>query len=256
MIIVPVLGYILGIGIAIIILGFLHLLPNLIVKLYGKLLDVMNHIIDWVARQESFILTEISFSPWVLFISYILLITLVSSIQQFSYRKTYALVIITSILYGFLIYERHRYTRYSEMVIFHKPQKTIISVLENQQLEIYSNCSSPNIAGDYIFNGYSTQKKVNNKLEYELKNLYQFKDKTIMVIDSFGIYNINIQPDILLLSYSPKIHLGNLIHSLSPKLIIADGSNYKSYLNRWEQTCQQSSIPFHRTDTMGAFILD
>jgi competence protein ComEC len=37
-------------------------------------------------------------------------------------------------------------------------------------------------------------------------------------------------------------------------LIIADGSNYKSYQERWQQTCIAKKIPFHQTSKKGAYI--
>jgi len=63
-----------------------------------------------------------------------------------------------------------------------------------------------------------------------------------------------LQPDIIILSNAPKIHLEKVINTLKPKQIIADGSNYKSYLDIWEQTCITLKIPFHRTDKKGAYI--
>ena len=91
----------------------------------------------------------------------------------------------------------------------------------------------------------------------ELKSIYKFKDKTILVIDSLGVYkNISFNPDYILLRESPKINLNRLIDKQEPKLIIADASNYKSYVKRWKLTCDNKKIPFHYTNEKGAFILD
>ncbi|MEO6348834.1 MAG: ComEC family competence protein, partial [Aquaticitalea sp.] len=62
-------------------------------------------------------------------------------------------------------------------------------------------------------------------------------------------------PDYVLLRNSPKINLKRLLDSLQPKLIIADGSNYKSYTQRWKMTCDKLKIPFHLTGEKGAFVL-
>ena len=63
--------------------------------------------------------------------------------------------------------------------------------------------------------------------------------------------------DIILLKDSPDIHLEKLILSLKPHQIIADGSNYNSYVKRWENTAKAYDIPFHSTYYNGAkqFIL-
>lgn len=65
----------------------------------------------------------------------------------------------------------------------------------------------------------------------------------------------DLRPDIVILQQSPKINLTRLIDSLKPKLIIADGSNYKSYVKKWSLTCEQKNTPFHATAQKGAYIL-
>ena len=77
-----------------------------------------------------------------------------------------------------------------------------------------------------------------------------------MVIDSLGFYQIpEFNPDYILLRNSPQINLMRLLEYTKPQLIIADGSNYKSYLQRWETTCLEQKIPFHLTSRAGAFVL-
>jgi len=74
------------------------------------------------------------------------------------------------------------------------------------------------------------------------------------VIDSLGIYNINgLKPDVIILASSPKINLDRLINSLKPRQIVADGSNYKSYLERWKKTSLNKKIPFHSTYEKGCY---
>ncbi|MCH7523634.1 MAG: hypothetical protein IIC74_01160 [Bacteroidetes bacterium] len=62
--------------------------------------------------------------------------------------------------------------------------------------------------------------------------------------------------DIILLRNSPKINLERLIDSLQPELIISDGSNYKTYQERWSKTCEVQKILFHQTGKKGAFVYD
>ena len=85
---------------------------------------------------------------------------------------------------------------------------------------------------------------------------YQHKKRTLMVIDSTFMYSQHhLDSDIFLLSGSPRIHLERIIDSLNPKQLVADGSNYRNYMDRWEKTCADRNIPFHRTDQDGAFVL-
>jgi competence protein ComEC len=59
-----------------------------------------------------------------------------------------------------------------------------------------------------------------------------------MLIDLIPTYDLkSVKFDWILLRNSPKINLEKVIKILKPKLIIADGSNYKSYVKRWQKTC-------------------
>ena len=77
------------------------------------------------------------------------------------------------------------------------------------------------------------------------------------MVDSLGIYNVkSIKPQWVLLSHSSKINLNRLIDSLHPELIIWDGSNYRTYQERWKLTCEAKKIPFHQTSEKGFFRVD
>jgi competence protein ComEC len=54
---------------------------------------------------------------------------------------------------------------------------------------------------------------------------------------------------------SPKINLNRLIDSIRPELIIWDGSNYKTYQERWKLTCEAKKTQFHQTSEKGAFLV-
>jgi competence protein ComEC len=41
---------------------------------------------------------------------------------------------------------------------------------------------------------------------------------------------------------------------LQPKLVIADGSNYKTDIDRWQDSAEKFNVKFHSTWEDGAFI--
>ena len=89
-----------------------------------------------------------------------------------------------------------------------------------------------------------------------MNNIFKFNNETILIIDSLGFYNYkSIQPTIIVLQNSPKLNLERLLELLQPKLVVADASNYKSYINNWESTCIKNKTPFHNTLQKGAFII-
>ena len=154
-----------------------------------------------------------------------------------------------------LIFEKHQNQTHG-LVIFQKSRMTIIGEKQNLTLKVSHNLDSTSILKENSIKNY----KIGNSIKYisedSLSSIYQINNKIVLVIDSFGIYQVkHFKPDCILLRNSPKINLERLIDSLQPELIIADGSNYKSYVARWKATCIKRKRPFHQTNEKGAFII-
>ena len=101
--------------------------------------------------------------------------------------------------------------------------------------------------------------KVGENIQYQnyqkLPTLLQLNKQIVLFIDTVGVYNLSdLRQPIVLLRQSPKINLERLINRLQPTIIIADGSNYKSYVRRWKATCLKLQIPFWSTNEQGAYI--
>jgi competence protein ComEC len=87
------------------------------------------------------------------------------------------------------------------------------------------------------------------------QNFFHFKNKKIALLDSSGICLKNIQPDIIIITQSPKVNLKRIIKDCQPKEIVADASNYISYKKYWKETCEKEKIPFHDTSEKGFYKL-
>ena len=85
--------------------------------------------------------------------------------------------------------------------------------------------------------------------------LMYFHGNKIFILDSIGVYPKGIHPDIVVLTQSPKVNLNRLLTVQHPEIIIADGSNYKSYVAAWKTTCEKRNIPFHSTYEKGYYNL-
>ena len=84
---------------------------------------------------------------------------------------------------------------------------------------------------------------------------YRLGRHTFRVLDSTGLYSpTESSPHYLLLTGSPRIHMERFLLALNPGQVIADGSNYKSLVERWKHSCKKLEIPFHSTSDQGAFI--
>jgi competence protein ComEC len=86
-----------------------------------------------------------------------------------------------------------------------------------------------------------------------LQNTLYFQNKKILILDSLGVYPKNTKPDIVVLTQSPKINLDRMFQILKPQIVVADGSNYRTYISLWKATCLKNKIPFHVTGEKGFY---
>lgn len=254
LIIVPVLGLLIGYGILIIVLASIDYLPSYLLDIYESLIMALNNFIEWVAQFDRFVFRDISFSFLHVISVYIIVITIIN----WYYKKTFKS--IRSVLFGFLmfslvmLYTNYNST-YNEFIIFHKNTYSLIGERYGDSLHLSHNLKSDSVIKQTVKN-YTTNSFIKTTTSDSIQSVYSFNGYYILVIDSLGVYKLNdFKPSYIVLSGSPKVNLNRLIDSLPPKCIIADGSNYKSYVERWKATCRRKKIPFHSTYEKGAFIL-
>ncbi|MFD0991551.1 ComEC/Rec2 family competence protein [Mariniflexile jejuense] len=256
LVIIPLLGLILGFGIGIILLSVLNILPQFIATGYGYVISLMNWFVGWISKQEAFLFKDIPFSLLYVFVSYILIISFVIFYvkQNFSALKWFLISIL--IVQFSIIYTANSKPE-NQFIVFHKSRYTLIGNTVNNAITVASDLDSITKLKTKIITDYTVGNHIKSVIEDSLHSVYMLNTKKLLVIDSLGIYNIkSFQPDYVLLRQSPKINLNRLIDSINPKQIIADGSNYKSYVERWEATCRKRKLPFYQTSKKGAFIID
>ncbi len=258
LVILPFLGAILLGGVLVIILSLLDFLPEFMATVYNYLIHSMNWFVDWVAHQEDFLFRNISFSLLMVISSYAIIIF---GIRFLTKRNTHRLIGFCFAIILFqstFIYEKQQRLTSDEFIIFHKSRFSMLGKRLGKQLEVYHSLDSITLSKDKVLNQYKVGVgKLSVATQNTIPNIMQFKEKQILIVDSLGVYQLNnYNPDIVLLQQSPKINLVRLLDSLKPKMIVADGSNYKSYIKRWEKTCEQKNTPFHYTGEKGAFLLN
>ena len=255
LVIIPFLGIILGFGIFIIALALLDILPDFLVKCYEFVIDNLNDFVAWIAQFESFLLRDISFSIFQVLASYLIII---SGLRYWSQKSAKSLQFTLMSILCFsitLVYSKYS-LRENEFVVFHKNGGTILAKKTNRHLNIYYDIDSLSLQKDKAIANYSIGNFIESKHLDNLSFFYSFNNKIILVIDSLGVYQSKlICPDYVLIKDSPKLNMNRLIDSLKPKQVIADASNYKSYVERWKETCVRRGVPFHSTYKEGAFTI-
>ncbi|MDB4401860.1 ComEC family competence protein [Algibacter sp.] len=256
LIIIPFLGVILGLGVLVILLAVLNILPQFGADIYGYIISLMNSFVAWVSKQEAFLLKDISFSLLYVIVSYVFIVTFIRLLFKRNYSNLKLLLIAILIVQGVLICNEFSKPS-NEFIVFHKSRYSLLGNTFNNKIVVASDFDSIVKSKNKIINNYVVGNDINIIEERAISSFYMLNRKHLLVIDSLGIYNIKtLKPEFVLLRQSPKINLNRLIDSLKPKQIIADGSNYKSYIERWEHICRKRKIPFHQTSKKGAYIID
>ncbi|WP_209402231.1 ComEC/Rec2 family competence protein [Pseudozobellia sp. WGM2] len=254
LLVIPGLGFVLGTGILVIILAVLNRLPDFFVSFYDTIIGWLNDLIGWVAQQEAFIFKNISFDGVQLLLSYVIIIGFIVFLTKPNFRKLglVGLGIISFQLW--MIFSEYETSQKETLLLAHQTKNSILIHQEGSTLKIISNDST---RLNRIVTEYRVAERVDSLNHIPLQNSYKWIDKDLFLIDSMAVYPREQKKiDYLILTQSPKINLNRLIDSVQPNIIIADGSNYRSYVNRWRKTCTQRKLPFHYTGEKGAYYFE
>ena len=252
LVIIPLSSLVLIVGIVILPLNYL--LPTVAVFL-GKILEFsiqfMNDYIHWIAQFKSGIITNISFSGWLTFSMYLVVVTFIywmyhTKVKNIKY-------ILVTILFFQLSYISVKWNENqgSELVVFNE-KSTLIGIKNQNSVIAFTDIPENH---NTTLNHYTRGTFSDSLRIFPMQNAISFQNKRILVVDSLGIYKTSIPPEIIILTQNPKINLSRLIHKIKPKVIIADKSNYKNIVKRWEATCRKEKIPFHAIAEKGFYRL-
>lgn len=249
-VILPFLGIVLCLGLLVVFLAAINRLPEFLAEFYSMNIDWLNRFVAWVAHQDSFLFKDISFSQWQLLLSYILLLCLGRLAYRFNFRRLRNALVSVLLIISTMFLQRPK-PGDSEFIVFHKYSSSLMGIRSGTDLLVFSNDSAKSL---YAVRSYRVERGINDFEEARIPGLMKYKNKNILVLDSLGIYPEGISADLLILTHNPEIHLERTIDSLSPAIVIADGSNYPSMVKRWEESCEKRKLPFHHTGSKGAFI--
>ena len=255
LVIIPFLGFILTYGVFLIALALFNALPQFLADIFIYIIKLMNGFVSWVGSQRFFILEDIGISFLFMLLTYGLIVSFFKWTENKVFYRLFVFLIIMIAIQSALIIEKRQIESTNEFILFNENRTSLIANRKGKQLTVYSAYDSINKL--YSFNPYllNTGLIKSFKVE-ETKNLFKFNNESILIVDSLGIYKFkSIKPTIIILQNSPKINLERLIKLHKPKLVVADASNYKYYINKWDNTCTKKKTPFYNTMQKGAFFI-
>ena len=252
--IIPLLSFVMAIGVFSLLFACFGFVPMFVIKPLEWSIWLLNAIIHWVASFESFVIKNISFSESMLWISYFVIIGWILWFKKATFPRLVFGILSLLVLQFVFIFQKMETQTGQEGIVFNSRKNTIITERSGENVTIYANDSilttiDKNIAvQSYLVGNFCKIQK-----KQILENLLYINSKKILIIDSSSVYNPKIQPDILVIITSPKINLSRVLQYYKPKVIIADGSNFKSYSKLWEATCRKEKILFHNTHEKGFY---
>ncbi|RIV70896.1 ComEC/Rec2 family competence protein [Flagellimonas aequoris] len=251
LLIIPFLGLILGFGILVIFLALMDALPATLVLVYDQIIKLMNATVGWVAHQEEFIFKDIPFDAVQLVLGYVVVFALVVFLSRPKWKLAMILLLGFIGFQGWNLWNQVQIQKKETLILTHRSRNTVLLHQMGSSLQIYA-ADSLNLGS--LTKDYSIAERVKNSRVEPLKNYYSINQQTLYVMGSLALYPPTSKIDYLLLTQSPKVNLERVLDSLRPKMVLADGSNYKSVVKRWEKTCKQKEIPFHYTGEKGFYV--
>jgi competence protein ComEC len=257
LVVIPFLSIIMGLGVLVMVLAAFDVVPLFLSKGLEWSIFILNKIINSIASLEQFIFKHIPFNSYLLWSVYLLIISLVIWFKKPSFNRLMVSLIAVFILQVTYFATHWAHQKQKELVVFHSKKNTLITERNGEKITLFANDSLLKTASEnktltaYLIGNFSYLKS-----KEKLQNTLCFDDKKILILDSLGVYPKNAKPDILVLTQSPKINLDRMFQNLKPQIVVADASNYRTYISLWKASCLKNKIPFHATGEKGFYRLD
>ncbi len=257
LILIPCLTIIMSNGLVLLLLSAFNFVPHYLLKSLEVSITLMNRFINLIASIESFVIKDIPFGFPLLISSYLVIISWIIWLKKRDSIR-FNFILGSLILFEFfLLYANFSNQVKTELIVFNVPKQTIILERRGKNIKVFSNSHlEENGFESKMISSYATAHFCKIKETKKLSNTSIFNGTKILIIDQKNIYNTSLKPDFVILTNSPKINLERVVKDLKPKLIIADGSNYKAQINLWKSTCIKTKTPFHSTYEKGYYCLE
>jgi competence protein ComEC len=257
LIIIPILSIIMILGVLVMLLAAFNSIPIFVSQLLEWSIYFLNKIINTIASLEQFIIQDIPLHFYLLLSSYLVIITAIIWLKKPSFN-TFIMTLISIIIVQISsLGIQWNIQNEQEWIVFNIRRNTLLAERNGETITVYANDSILKTAQkNNALKSYRVENLSTLKEKKELQNLFYFNGKKIFILDSSGVFPKNINPDVILVTQSPKINFDRLLQTIKPKMVIADASNYKTIQKQWKATCMKQKIPFHATSEKGYYKLN
>lgn len=256
LVLIPCLSVVMALGVFLMILAYFNCIPLFLSKIVAFCITMMNLFIKWIASFESLVIKEIPLSIWLLFSLYLLIFSWIFWLKKPNYNKL--TIGLGSILIFQLIFVSTQWNKQSEKewIVFNAKKQSIIGLRNGKSMMVFASDSLPkNGFESSMIKTFATANFCTIKSVGPIQNTAFFNKNKILIVDRSNVFETNIKPDIIIIRNSPKLNLDRLFSEIKPKIIIADASNYKTYVALWKASCVKAKIPFHSVYEKGFYRL-
>jgi competence protein ComEC len=213
----------------------------------------MNQLGAWDAGQESFLFREIPFNSPDVILVYLAIIALCTQFHNGSFRRLVFLVLAIMALQLRQIVKSVQLNGKEQLWVMHLTGNTLLLHQAGPRLTAITPSLSK-VSG--LVSDFRVGEALRDIGHLPVSTNYYWGNGELFIMDKKGIApELSGKPQYLLLRNSPKVNLDRILEKTTPAAVIADGSNYASFVLRWRKSCRALAIPFHDTATEGAYRL-
>lgn len=241
---------IIGAIIALILIG-LNINFPLYTTLFNFFIETCNAYIKWLSNFDFLVLKQIYISTFTALLILIILHQIRPLILKHS--KTSLYIILTSIL----LIQIHRYMDLNkirsskEIVIFNQFKESLISIRNGQNLKIFSSENlDSSLTKQYTIRPFQVRNRIIKTEYFHLDSAIShpefYKSKSVLVVENMTFFignNLNKIPEKTdyILARNSSFKPEDLVNLGQIKRVIADGSNYPSYVSELDSILKLES---------------
>lgn len=264
LVLLPVLGFTLSAGYAVLLISMFTDPPAIVALSYEGWLQGINLTVQAIGSMEALIVRNAYFPISFCLLTYLSLVLLYLGIQKNKPLLVYLFGLALLIMQLDWLRDRRDLLRKEELVVFHQWKESLVARRRGRRLYVMKSSSDSEYPGrvldDYasLFPGRMPVRQLPLPGKGSSGFLSVGTDLVMILDDSPGRTNQSSSwelpnPEVLVLVNSPGINLERLLRRMKPGQVVADGSNYPSFVRRWRQVCEPLGISFHATSEQGAF---
>ncbi len=248
----PLLTLVMGVGIVCLVWLLFDVLPELLVATLSGIIELMNNLIAWLASFDALIFQNIPCTLGMTISLYLVLFTALIWIHYRNYLSSLGIGLALIALQCSLYIPFLKSKSEQEVLLFHVQRHSAILSRNGNSITAYTNVPEDKRNALYA---YATAHFCSAICIKPIPQMGRVNEKSICIISPENAQEKLPLHPVVVLRNSPKINLDLFIMRQQPTQIIADGSNYKSYISRWKASCRKAKIPFHATGEKGFYRL-